>query len=413
MKKFLLLLSCCLATWCSVQAGMKSSASSNSNLSNSVLAASYNGDGQIKTASYDANSNTMLVTYSVRYASSVRLRMLQTRTGKIVTDYPLSVNASSTSFRVYTKADSSFGKDLFIDEGLYVLLLVVDGNIRSNMNVQIVASGSIKSFSPSLDNKQLTVSYAMEHASTYGNTIRIYDGNTLLQRISVPYPNTTNSYTFDSSSLKAGKQYRFELYSNNNKVDTKYYTIPLPTGGLTISYTPDNQYSFTVDYNLKYARNPTIGIYDNGGTKLLKSVAITNSSSNKRITISNAVEPNNYYQVYICDNGVKTSIQKPLDTHIVAPPGNVITSITYEKGINRLYTQFSLKKTGVNVGFKVISTRTGKTYDYTFGRCDQFNGDKYLDLPSDDANYRGSIVYVVLLTVNGSVVDSKQIMIAR
>lgn len=411
MKKILLLLSCCLATWCSVQAGTKASTSSDMMQSSSLLTASY-GYGQIKSATFDKDNNTMFVTYSITNGSNAKLQLLQTRTGKIVHEYSLSVNANTTTFRVYTRASTK--EELYVDEGLYVLLLVVDGNIRSNMNVQITAKGNIKSISPSLDNKKLTVSYAIEHASTYSVTLRIYDGGTQLKRISLPYPNTSNSYTFDSSSLEPGKRYRFDLYSGDNILNTKYYTMPVPTGELSaVSYSPDNKNSFTIDYTLKYARNPTVGIYDNGGTKLLKSVAITNSSTNKTFTVNNVVEPSNYYQVCICENGKKLTALKQLDTYKVTETNNSISSITYEKGINRILVQFSLKNTGVNVGFEVISTRTGKSYEHTYGRCDQYSSNRFIDLPSEDNGYRYPIIYVVLLKVDGKVVDSKQIAITR
>ena len=408
MKKILLLLSCFLATWCSVQAGLKSSASS-SEMLNSAYAYGQSS-GQIKSASYDKNSNTMFVTYSLSGASSAKLRLLQTRTGFVVGEYSLSVNANSTTFRVYTKSDiKHYDRYEYIDEGLYVLLLVVDGKECANKNVTITASGKINSFSPSLDNKKLTVSYTIEHASVYSRTLRI-EGSDFREYL--PYPNTTNSYTFDSSKLTPGKTYTFKLYSGDNLLCTKKYTIPVPTGGLVVSYNPDNRYSFTVDYNLKYARKPTLCLYGQGGN-LIKSMAISNSSGNKNLTINNWVEPNNYYTVGICENGVKTSIQKPLDTHVVTGTNNSITGITYEKGIDRILVQFNIKNPGANVAFKLISTRTGKDYDHVYGRCDQTSSNRYIDLPSEDNGYRGSIIYVVLLIVNDQIVDSKQIMISR
>ena len=71
------------------------------------------------------------------------------------------------------------------------------------------------------------------------------------------------------------------------------------------------------------------------------------------------------------------------------------------------------KKSGVNVGFKLISTRTGRTYDYTFGYCGQSTGSYSLSLPSDDNGYHGSIVYVVLLVVDGQIKHDKSIVIYK
>ena len=414
MKKTLLLLSCCLATWCSVHAGLKSSASSsevvsartNVTMLNSTMAAYGQSSGQITSASYDANNNTMFVRYSLSGASSAKLRLLQTRTGRIVNEYSLSVNATSTTIRVYTRAYTN--DELYVDEGQYVLLLVVDGNVRSNMNIQITAKGKINSFSPSLDNKKLTVSYTIEHASTYSRTLRI-EGSDFREYL--PYPNTTNSYTFDSSKLTPGKTYTFKLYSGDNLLNTMKYTMPMPAGELaSVSYDPDeDQYSFFANYKLKYARNPEICIYDNGGKKLLKRVAISNSSTNTRFKVENVVEPNNYYQVCICENGNKLTPLMQLSTHIVAPRATKIDEIRFENG-NRFWLKFSVQNAGVNIGFKLISTNTGKSYDYNWGYCTQSQSDYYLYLPSSDCRPG---IYVVLLMENNQIKDSKQIYINK
>ncbi len=418
MKKFLLLLSCCFATWCSVQAGLKASASSSemsSAESRMMLNSAYaygQSSGQIRSAAYDKNSNTMFVTYSLSGASRAKLRLLQTRTGAEVAEYSLSVNATSTTFRVYTKSDKNYyGSYLYIDEGLYVLLLEVDGVVRSNMNVTITASGKINSLSPSLDNKKLTVNYTIEHASTYSRTLRISDDKKT--RISLPYPNTTNSYTFDSSNLTPGKTYTFQLFSGDNLLDTKTYTMPVPTAEMAISYVPDNKtysgttlHSFTVDYKLKYARKPTLCLYQGGN--LIKSMAIANSSANKTITIDNAVDPDNYYQVSICENGkALTSMQ--LDTHRPAPAATKIQEIRFENG-NRFWIKFGVGNPGVNVVFKLISTNTGNSYDYNWGYCTQSESDYYMYLPSTDCRPG---IYVVCLMINGQMRDTKQIYIAK
>ena len=406
MKKFLLLLSCFLATWCSVQAGLKASTSSSETYGmesstrqmNSVFAALYGGDGQIRSASYDASNSTIYVSYSLSGASSAKLSLLSTRTGGIVAEYSLSVNASSTSFRVDPK----------FDEGLYVLLLSVNGNTRSNKDVRITASGSIKSFSPSLNNKELTVSYAFEHASVYSASLRIFNGSSLVKKVTISNPNTTSSITFDSSSLTAGKSYTFKLYSGENEIkpSTKNYTIPLPTGTLTPTYIENGNYAI-VKYSLKYSRNnPTIAIYDETGTKI-KSIPISNTSTTQTLYLYDTVEPNKTYHIYICENGVKTSINIPFITNTKE---DKITALKYN---GRIGIDFTLKKSGVNVGFKLISTRTGRTYDYTFGYCGQSTGSYSLSLPSDDNGYHGSIVYVVLLVVDGQIKHDKSIVIYK
>lgn len=395
-----------MATWGSVQASTSSSeiASVESGImqSKALLAASYYGTGQIKSASYDASNSTMFVTYSLSNASSAKLGLMSTRNGSVVATYSLSVNANSTTFRVDPK----------FDEGLYVLLLYVDGNIRSNLNVNITAQGTIKSISSNLSNTTLTVGYTMQHGSAYGNSLRIFDGTKLVKKVSLSNANTSTSVTFDSSSLTPGKKYTFQLYSYENPLKpTKTYTMPVLTGDLSsVAYSPDNANPIEVKYTLKYARKPSVDIYDSYGKKV-KSVSIANSSSPNRITIDGSqIEENKTYELYICDNGVKTSLHKPFTTQIVTPPTTGITDLMYEKGGNRFWIKFSLKKRGVNVGFKLISTRTGKTYDYNYGYCTESESSYYMYMPSEDCS---SGLYVILLTENGSIVDNKQIMISK
>lgn len=174
----------------------------------------------------------------------------------------------------------------------------------------------------------------------------------------------------------------------------------------TVSYTPGSKTVY-VDYTLKFAQNPTIGIYDESGKKLLKSVKIANSSTTKCASIYDAVEPNKTYQAYICENGEKTSIYYTFDTNDIV---DKIVSLKYD---GRIMVDFTIKKTG-DVGFKLISTRTGKTYDYYYGYCGQQHGTYNLTIPSDDnGGYHGSIIYVVMLTVDGKVVDNNQIAVSR
>lgn len=316
MKKFLLLLSCFFATWCSVQAGAKSSASSDMMQSSSLLAGPYDSDGQIKSATYDANYNEIYVIYSLKNASSAKLGLLSTRTGRIVAEYSLGVNVSTKSCRL----------DSNIEEGLYVLLLYVNGNIRSNMNVTIT--------------------------------------------------------------------------KKNNPVS-------LPAGDI-LNLSNGTNY-IKVDYVLKNAQTPTILVSEDWSGKVLKGVGITNSSTSKQVVINNLpLEIGKTYKVAISEHGGQGPWSVSKTITIV---GSAITGLKYENG--RIKVDFTLEKRGVNVGFKVISTRTGRAYDHTYGYCSQNNGSHYLSLPSDDNGYHGSIMYVVLLVVDGQIKSDKSIAIYK
>ena len=98
-----------------------------------------------------------------------------------------------------------------------------------------------------------------------------------------------------------------------------------------------------------------------------------------------------------------------LSTHIVAPRATKIDEIRFENG-NRFWLKFSVQNAGVNIGFKLISTNTGKSYDYNWGYCTQSQSDYYLYLPSSDCRPG---IYVVLLMENNQIKDSKQIYINK
>ena len=61
MKKFLLVLSCCLATWCSVLAGPKSSPEISLMQASAPAARAY----AIKSVSYDPSTRVILVKFTI------------------------------------------------------------------------------------------------------------------------------------------------------------------------------------------------------------------------------------------------------------------------------------------------------------------------------------------------------------
>lgn len=415
MKKFLLLLSCFLATWCGVQA------------------ASYDRD-RITSATYDPNTSTIEAYFSVNNVSMVKLGLLSPLAGNSIYN-PYSPKTLSVPNQYAYPSCTTLDVDPSYEECTFEVVLYVNNNSTpcDRKKVNVTAKGKIKNVTPNINNKTLTVNYSMQHGSAYNSTLRIYDesGNLVLSEKLKPNPNILvnkyKDYSFSyANKLVGGKYYTCKLYSNEKFLAEYKFKMPTPppsaTGELNyLSYVPDNYsyttgntlHSFTVNYSLRNATsatNATITIYDNAGQNPLKSVKITNAE-NKTITIDNAVDPNNYYQVCICFNGKRVTPLMQLDTHTPTPPSAGISDLRFEKESNRFWLKFYVTKPGVNVGFTLVPTHglNGKTFDYNWGYCTLQTSDYYMNLPSG----YDSGIYVIIYKENGRAVDSKQIYISK
>ena len=75
---------------------------------------------------------------------------------------------------------------------------------------------------------------------------------------------------------------------------------------------------------------------------------------------------------------------------------------------NTISVDFTIQKIGSNVGFKLINTRTGATYRYDRGKWQQNTGNDYITIPENGTN-----TYVVVLVVNNTDSDGRQILVTR
>lgn len=421
MKKFLLLLSCCLATWCSVQAGMKSSASCSEASgmtqgtvmqASAPLAASAYDDGcHITSATFDASKSVINIKYTSRNASTIRFQLLSIRKGGNIGE-PVIINSYNINGSATMPVNPTW------EEGQYVVLMYVNGSPRSNFDVFVTPQGKLGNISYSDSNNNVTVSYTMKNAFNSDATLRVIDsnGNEVLKYIKDP--NTSKSISF-GYKLTPKVTYTFKLYSKSTLLDTKTYVyIPTPinpSGTIqTVTYEPYGT-SITVDYILKNAENPTVSIYDYWSGSLIKGgVAIANSSSSKRITIDGlALESWYRYIVKISANGGKWSTEKEFKTETVLPnprPSvDAITNLNYNISTNKLAVDYSLKNSGSTVEIILMSTKSGRNYSSGSWREMNDHGTANVSIPSEN----GSVLYVVLLKVNGSIQASKQINISR
>ena len=412
MKKILLFLSCFLTTWCGVQ---------------SALAASSNEPGQITSATYNDKDSKIYVNYTTHNVSKAKLGLMSMQKGNSVYDplsptYPNVANVPNYSSTEPVKVDPTW------EEGLFYVYLYVNGSsipCSSSSSVNVTAKGSINSFSPAQSNKKLTVNYSMQHGSTYYSSIKIYKGTKFVTKIDLSNPNssTNKNITFDYSSiLEEGIEYTYTLYSKEKPLNSCTYKIPIvpvPVVKGEIKdavYTPSNN-TIDVDYTLKNAKSANINIYNASGKLIKNGGTIANSSSVKRITIENVSFENGYYAEIsaISSDGKKVTIRKFISTvavDVVSPAyaDNEIRNMWYDRSTNRIYVDFNLKTSGVTVGLSLLSTKSGAGWKSGPSWYDmQSYGTTYIDVPSES----GCVLYIVVLTVNGEGVASKQIVISR
>lgn len=259
MKKILLLLSCFLATWCSVQAATPS--------------------GRITSATYNANSSRINVNYTTSYTSSVRLGLLSIHQGNSI-NYPISPKTIITPNVSSYSSSTSLEVNDTLEECKFVALFYINGSDPYHpsfaKDVNVTAKGVIKDVKVNTDNETLTVNYGMQHGSSYYSSLRIYDesGKNLFhtkrirETINEPNPNTKvnkyRNYSFSYSSfadrLVPGKTYTCKLYTNEHFLYEYKFTMPPknidPIEEDTIWYsgvkiTPMGSGSLKLDFTLK------------------------------------------------------------------------------------------------------------------------------------------------------------------
>ena len=437
MKKLLLLLSCCLATWCSVQAGAKYSASSSevsgmfqeTSASNVMLsspaAATSSGPGQITSFSYKEKESKIYITYKTNNATSASVNLLSG--GRIVNSSPISIPVSNSGSRTEAISVASNWP-----EAMYVVLLYVNGSVKGqisygsvgpcySVNVNVNAWGDIKTVTP-VNTRKVTVNYILQHGSTANSSMRIYDGTKLLctKSLSNTNVNTYQNVTLEPNSfLEYEKKYTCKLYTGNKVLDSLNFKIAAPQiNGEIWAIACSYDKTVEVDYILNNAQNASMNIYDyDTNEKLLpgNGVSISNSSTEKKVIIKN-VPLKSYHRYYVkitAQDLVEKdwSIRENFNSEIINGDAgkvytNKIENLSYVN--NRISVDFTIQKIGSNVGFKLINTRTGATYRYDRGQWQQNTGNDYITIPENGTN-----TYVVVLVVNNTDSDGRQILVTR
>ena len=198
MKKFLLLLSCFLATWCSVQAA----------------------SGSITSATYNASSSTFNVSYTSSGANSVSMDVICMNTGPVGSKVTLSTGSASKTINLPITSRA----------GEYDLVLYVNGTPCYDKKVTVSKYGDITNVT-NISTSSVTVKYSMFHAETDAETSNSY------LKIGNYKHNITNvengSYTWSGLNLTEGQTYTCEIYVDGVRKHTYNFTEPNPINKIT------------------------------------------------------------------------------------------------------------------------------------------------------------------------------------
>lgn len=406
MKKILLLLSCFLATWCS-----------------SVQAQTAQPYGIINDASYDADNSQINAHFTSRNAYKVEMGYISQHAGSLENPLykkALGVIDGATSW-------ATIDVDPNLEEGLYVVLLYMNYSKSPNggtQTVNVTAKGIINSVNVSGSNA--TANYKLWHGNRSNSTMKVFKKNankttTLLKTINLSNPNTAKNSTRNVSLGTYGDgEYTCVLYTNGRELHRKDFRIkiefPPVEGEIKLAtYTPQFN-TLTVEYILKNAASANLTICDGSGREIKNCGTITNSSSTRKITIENVQYVSEGYYAKI--SATPSKGQSKTFTKFISMAGgddgpayanDEIRNMWYDSSTGQINVDFNLKTSGVNVQLQVVDTRSGGWITGRTWYCPQNCGSDFISVPS----YNGTVMYAVILFVNGSPAASKQIMVSR
>ena len=268
MKKILLLLSCFLATWCSVYAATPS--------------------GKINSATYNASNSTVSINFTADYCSSVKLVLMYLPTnngGYFVPVSPLCQTTCSVLNRKGYKSTAILNVDGTLPEGYYYVGLYPNGgkNLSDGpiqVRDKIIENGRIKD-NVKYDDGKLSVEYTMWHGCS-DVKIEICDEN--------------NRQVYDQH-VSNTKVNEFEKLTISQKLSDGKYTCRLRCLGIEF-----DRKSFVVNshwYNgvkLEYANNSVLKI-----NYTLRETGVKVGFRVSAVSMSGNVGETKYYDYGRCD----------------------------------------------------------------------------------------------------------------
>lgn len=368
MKKFLLVLSCCLATWCGVQAGPKSSPEFSLMQASAPAARAY----AIKSVSYNPSTRVILVKFTIISGNNATFDV-QTSDGIELNDcgYTKLDKGNDYEYESKIQLKPEEAKGDFASIQLKVNNVVRTGSGVSLKHVpQLKTSVSVGEISYDAVNKIATVNFAVYNPASDNSTLKIYENNN--ERFKRQIPKNTSKYQVTSSlfDFKKYTNYRIEII-NGDVIGSQNFRIDdAPAGHIRdVSFGKsayDNTPGFAMfEYNLKDTYNPYLvirkGLNDPYGP-IVKTLKIRNTNGVYATVCfddyRSVLRENTYYTAYLCD-GVEnnlgiTSLEFKIPTEYKNPV--YATQWTYDRSSNRFVIWCNSNvPSGVNVTVTVYT----------------------------------------------------------
>ena len=261
MKKFLLVLSCCLATWCSVLAGPKSSPEI-SLMQASAPAPTY--PAVIKSATYNSKTNKIDVSFTVNIAGKVAFSLDGGKTNAWSSNGSLSKGGHTAN--VPLKSVPPVGSVVSI-------VISVDGGICGGLGVYIgekpqpKTSVSVGEISHDAVNKVVTVNYIISNSTSGTTEIIVRNNDKASDVYKKSVSSSLRSCQLPSSIFAKNTDYSIKVINGEGSDAQNFKITDNPAGHITevsfckSAYDDTSEYA-AFKYNLQNTYNPYIYIME-------------------------------------------------------------------------------------------------------------------------------------------------------
>lgn len=387
MKKFLLVLSCCLATWCSVLAGPKSSPEMS--LMQASAPAATNYPAVINSAYHDPYKHVIVVNCDQNNSGSLAFfRELGGTRPEIYRDKNSSIGKGKT-------VEIPLEREWELAEGITILISVGDGvNICGGRYVRLEhpnPDAKISKISYIPASKKVRVEYSIINPKSDLCYIRVTKDRLNGQEI-VPKTNISSSSTvfeIPSSKFTKGALYCVEISVGSSVKKYQNYIFDNVRSGYMRNVSFDDESPRIVfNYNIKNASNPYIAIKQ--GSKdgpVVKKIQIENTNGDYKdaflYSYSTVLKEKTTYVAGLYDGSEDLRIfseyfripEKKKDNY------NYNVICPWDPNINMFHIILS-KNVDPNVKVNIwVEPMNGGTYQYTVPNGDP-KEDYYFGMPS-------------------------------
>lgn len=268
MKRFLLLLSCYLVAWCSVQASMLQGFSATSMVlaSAPAVAPAPSYPAVIKSATYIPETKEIKVEFIVNSGSKVSFD-IETNSGPKTSLNEMNV-ISGHSYTTNIKLQSEWGIGLFVTVKIKVDDAICGGTgVPTKEIPQPKTSVSVGEISHDAVNGIVTVNYTISNSTSGTTQIIVSNNDKGLEIYKKNVSSSLRSYQLPSSIFVKNTNYSIKII-NGEGVDVQNFKITdTPSGQIKEVYFCGSEYNTSPDYavfkyNLKDTYNPYIYIME-------------------------------------------------------------------------------------------------------------------------------------------------------